>query len=634
MSTSLKNRLRYWIDNTIVKGTFVLVIAIGIAFLGVALIASLIIFIWGLSEGDGGRLNFAESYWQSLMHVMDQGTITDETGWKFRLIMLPVSIAGILLVSTLVSILNAGFQEKIDELKKGKSIVVEENHTVILGWSSKIFSIISELVEANLNQPKSCIVVLANKDKTEMEDEIKTKVGFFGKTKIICRSGNPIDLDDIKIANLNDSKSIIVLAPEQDRPDTHVIKTIMAIVNNPNRKEGRYNIVAEISNDNNKEIAQLVGGDELTVLINNEVISKIMVQTSRQRHLSIVYDSLLGFKENEFYILDVENSAGYTFEDMLYGFENVCVIGIRTASGELIIAPPLNRVIEENDKLIVLAEDDENLRFVPTELHIEDVSLSKSSLSETRLELHNTLILGWNSNAHIIIKESDNYVMRGSELMVIAESEELEDKLNHLKYQLSNQTIKYVKGDINDRALLEKIDFNKFRHIILLSYSDDYSMQEADAITLIALMHLRDIIQKNKLTTKVSLVTEILDMKNRALANLNKADDFIISDRIISLLLAQISENKELALLFDDLFDADGKEIYLKSCTHYFNAPAFINFYSVIQACIQKNEIAIGYMLSEHANDPEQNYGIVLNPPKSQRIQFVEGDKIIVIAEN
>src|SRR5207244_631938 len=126
-------------------------------------------------------------------------------------------------------VLSNSMSDKLEELRKGRSPVLETEHTLILGWSSKIFPIISEIVVANENRKNPRIVILADKDKVEMEDEIKSKAGNTRNTKVICRSGNPIDLDDIDLVNPNGARSVIILAPETDEPDIHVIKTILAI---------------------------------------------------------------------------------------------------------------------------------------------------------------------------------------------------------------------------------------------------------------------------------------------------------------------------------------------------------------------------------------------------------------------
>ena len=54
-----------------------------------------------------------------------------------------------------------------------------------------------ELIKSEFG--KFSIVILAPKDKVEMEDSIREKIGNSGNTKIICRSGDAsvkIDLND------------------------------------------------------------------------------------------------------------------------------------------------------------------------------------------------------------------------------------------------------------------------------------------------------------------------------------------------------------------------------------------------------------------------------------------------------
>src|SRR5690606_30718410 len=104
------------------------------------------------------------------------------------------------------------------------------------------------------------IAILADKDKVEMEDEVRDKVPDLRGSWVVCRTGNPIDPDDVGIVNPNDSRSVIVLAPEgAANPDSHVIKTILALTNNPGRRREPYHIVAEIRDPKNLEPARLVG---------------------------------------------------------------------------------------------------------------------------------------------------------------------------------------------------------------------------------------------------------------------------------------------------------------------------------------------------------------------------------------
>lgn len=58
------------------------------------------------------------------------------------------------------------------------------------------------------------------------------------------------------------------------------------------------------------------------------------------------------------------------------------------------------------------------------------------------------------------------------------------------------------------------------------------------------------------------------DDANREIAQIAKADDFIISTKLISLLMTQLAENVALQAVFADLFDPPGSEIHLNQVLH------------------------------------------------------------------
>ena len=105
----------------------------------------------------------------------------------------------------------------------------------------------------------------------------------------------------IGIANPQTCRSVIVLSPEGDDPDPCVIKTILALVNDPERRAEPYVIAAEIRDDDNAEIARVVGGKEVQLVRADDLIARIMVQSTRQPGLSAVFTELLDFDGCEIY---------------------------------------------------------------------------------------------------------------------------------------------------------------------------------------------------------------------------------------------------------------------------------------------------------------------------------------------
>jgi hypothetical protein len=215
---------------------------------------------------------------------------------------------------------------------------------------------------------------------------------------------------------------------------------------------------------------------------------------------------------------------------------------------------------------------------------------------------------------------------------VVADDDTAEDAIGRQCAELRHQAVTFQAGDTTDRRTLDALQIDSYKHVILLCYSNTLSVEQADAHTLITLLHLRDIASHSK--QPFSVVSEMLDTRNRALAEVAHADDFIVSDKLVSLILSQVAENKALNAVFTDLFDPEGAEIYLKLAANYVHLGEPLNFYTVAEAARQRNEVAIGYRLLKHANDASKGYGVVVNPDKSDSITFSEWDRIVVLADS
>ena len=81
------------------------------------------------------------------------------------------------------------------------------------------------------------------------------------------------------------------------------------------------------------------------------------------------------------------------------------------------------------------------------------------------------------------------------------------------------------------------------------------------------LLHLRDIASRS--SDRLTIVSEMLDVRNRDLADVTQTDDFIVSEQIVSLYLAQVAEDRRQAAIFTELLDAEGVEIHLKPIADY-----------------------------------------------------------------
>lgn len=625
------SKLRYWFDQTMAAGTGALIGWLGIISLVIIMVFGAIISITGLTQADGEALTFAEAMWESLMRTLDAGTMGGDTGWLFRFVMLLVTLAGIFVVSTLIGILSSGIESKLDELRKGRSQVLEEEHTIILNWSPSIFDVISELVIANESRRNPRIVIMADRDKVEMEDDIAAKIDDLKNTKVICRSGDPTDLTDLAIVNPNASRSIVILSPDAADPDSSVIKTILAITQNPHRRSEKYRIAAEIRDIHNAELATIVGGDETQLVLADDLISRIVVHSSRQPGLSAVYTELLDFDGSEIYTIEAEPLAGRFYGQGCLAFETSTLIGLVTTDGKVELNPAKDRKILAEERLIVIAEDDDAIEIKGLQNSIDTSMFNAARIDAIKPE--RTLLLGWNRRAPMIATELSRFVAPGSVLTIVADTPDLAVKTAGIRLASDNLTLDIRNANSSSRAEIRALDPLSYDHILVLGYNEDLDPQPADTRTLVTLLHLRQVAEEAG--RRSSVVSEMIDVRNRELAEVSKADDFVVSNKLVSLMLAQAAENEFMSRIFGSLLDEEGAELYLRPASNYVQPGATVDFYQLTLAGLMRGETVIGYRQRGVVTTDERRLGgVKINPVKSEKVTFAEGDQVVVLASN
>ncbi|WP_460799572.1 CASTOR/POLLUX-related putative ion channel [Nocardioides pacificus] len=617
--TRRRDTARYWFDNSMSRGTPALVGWLAIATLVLVVVFTLIVNGLGLAP-ESAEQGFFRQMFTSLMHALDAGTVAGATGpWRFVLTMLALTIAGLFIVSALIGVIAAGIDAKLAELRRGRSVVIEREHTVILGWSEAVFTIISELSIANESRRRPAVVVLADHDKVEMEDAIRAKVPNLRGTRVVCRSGSPIDLTDLAMTSHERARSVIVLAPPGDDPDSEVIKALLALTHSG--QEGAP-IVAEIQDPQNLEAARLVGGGRTVIVDKRETIARLIVQTSRQSGAAAVYTELFDFDGDEIYFHRDPALDGRTYADLQQTFEEACVIGVLDADGAR-LNPPASLVIDGHTLVVVAEDDSALLRPAATTVTPDLTSLSAQAGHGPTPSC--SLVIGWNERAALIVRELDHYAEPGSSLCVLTEFG------TPALPELKNLTATVATGRTTDRATLLGHLHEGLDQIIVLCYSEELSVQQADARTLVTLLHLRDILGEGE---GPAVVSEMLDDRNRALAEVAQVDDVIVSDEILSLMVTQLSEDSRLEPVFRDLLDADGAEIYLRPAEWYVEAGREVTFATIVAGAGRRGETAFGYRTAAQARDAAQGFGVQVNPAKSARFTVAPGDRVVVLADD
>lgn len=649
---SFSERLRYRFDSFMSKGGRSIFISLMVVFL--TLLILLVGLRWGSMsvQPDGVSHETHDSLMGQayiiFLEMTDPGNMNQD---KFASPFLKVSgvlagLAGVIILSMLIAFITTALDQKLADLRKGFSRVIENDHTLILGWNDRVTEILKELFIANESERDACVVILADRPKEDMDDYLSVQLPDRMTTRVVTRSGKPSSKAKLDLVSLQTCKSIIVLATcsdsasevEKAASDTRTIKTVLGIMAS-REQDQELNVVVELFHERSREIATDISPGEVTAIDGQDILAKILVQTSRSVGLSVVYGEALSFDGCELYFYNGD------WSDTAYGllqfhFPDGVPIGLRHPDGTLVVNPPIDTIVNEDDEVLILAEDDSTIEFLPNPVaEPRDLPLA-GGRSEQSIETE--LLIGWNEKVPKIIREYSDYVLAGSQIDLLVRDPDdwVREQVAKLNNDLNNLTVQLIQSNPTDVAALRKLEPSKYDNIIILSSGDDHADPETtDSETIVILLLLRQIIKdvpeelQNKNGTKI--ITEIMDSDNQELVSRAGVNDFIISNRFVSTILAQISEEADIKKVYDDLFSEDGSEIYLKPAHLYFEVlPQEVTFADMMGIAQVREEVCIGVKITAWQQDLDKNFGVKLIPEKNSKWTLDRDDCLIVVSED
>jgi Trk K+ transport system NAD-binding subunit len=616
---TLTERARYWFDSIMARGTISLMglLAIASAAFILAITAIVVVFrLYPTRLPDGfTSLGPEEILWGSLVRVLSAGSFREDEGWGFRIAMLVVTIAGLILVASLIGIVSSAFDRRLLELRKGRSRVLETGHTVILGWSGKVVPIVAELQLAQRDGARAAIVVLSPRDKVAVEDELRVRIPRQRGTRIIVRSGDPMDPTDLAMASPDSARSIIVLAPDAaTEPDIEVIKTVLAI----GRTGSTAAIIGELRSEANRAAAELAGGDRANWIIGDELIGRLTLHSVRHDGISVVSRDLLDFDGDEFHIARRPELHGARFAEAQRRFAAATLVGL-VRDGAVQLNPAGETELQPDDELVLIAADERSLTVGPAApvQHDRIATMRPRDESPSR-----TLMLGHHAGMRSLLASMHAFFPPGSTTHLVS-TEPLDDErpLPHVTRQ---------QADTTSRAVLDELDLPTFDHVVVVPYKDVLSRHSADARTLVTLLHLRDIRQRT--SAGFSVVTEMLDDRNGEVLEIDSADDVIVSDLLVSRVLAQVSMTPRLVDVFDQLFGHLGSETHLRPIDQYLTDGGPVRVATLIEAASRRGETFVGYRVAARRH-VRPDFGVVINPSSSWQVNVAPDDRLIVLAD-
>ncbi|MCZ9348038.1 NAD-binding lipoprotein, partial [Streptomyces sp. TRM76130] len=307
-----------------------------------------------------------------------------------------LALVTLLYVSALVGLITTALTERLTALRRGRSTVLEQGHAVILGWSEQVFTVVGELVAANANQRRAAVAVLADRDKTLMEEALGIRVGPAGRTRLICRSGPTTDPAVLPLTSPATAGVVLVLPHDGPDADAEVVRTLLALRAALAGAEHGPPVVAAVRDERYRLAARLAAGPGGVVLESDTVTARLIVQAARRPGLSLVHRELLDFAGDEFYLVAEPALTGRPFGEALLSYRTSSLVGL-VRGGAPLLNPPPETPVAADDLLVVISRDDDTVRLEDCAEAVEEGAMASGPPTPARAE--RVLLLGWNRRA-------------------------------------------------------------------------------------------------------------------------------------------------------------------------------------------------------------------------------------------
>ena len=621
----LRRRLRYRFDNVLSRGTWAVLLWLGAATVVTLLLSTMLLWIFDVELGGSQNDSWLEDFWQSTMRVIDPGTMAGDVGWGRRLLALLVTLFGILIAGTLIGIIAAGVENRLEAMQRGRSPVVETDHVVILGASPRLSVIVEQLALSGRTRRRNVIVILANREPSELSHEIRDATTNLHGARLVFRWGDPTSVSDLDIVAPRAARAVIVLA-DDETGDSDVVKAVLAV----GAALGSFEVVPIVAEVDDPQVAESLVhacGSAVYPIIPDQAIARVAAYAMRGPGLIQIIRGLLDFNGPDLYVRHMPELAGRTFGDVALGFDDATPIGLMSADGGVELGPDPDVVLEASTRLVYIAEDDSPI--TPTErtapVGVLPLAIRSSGDRPVIREQHlqHVLVVGWNSLARQLVEQLDRDAAPGSTVNIVYDPGLLKADLD-----LSPCTRVAVTLTPSGSRTLQLDDEHgepgSLTSILLFAYRGMLTVAEADSRTLLNLRVVRQELADRMVTANV--LAELRDAGNVDLAPANGVDDFVISGAIASEMIAQLAELPERRDVLLELYAGTGPGIGTIDPAE-LGIMGSVAFREVVRLAYGLGLIAIGWSRS-----PERGYVLTLCPHGDDHIELEPGDRIVVIS--
>ena len=644
---TLVDRLRYILERQLIKGVHYQLLVVAL-FIGlISLIGGWL--AWPTAQAD---VPLADSVWWAFLRLTDPGYLGDDEGTWRRIISTALTIMGyVVFMGTLVAIMTRWLISKMGVLEEGLTPVTISNHVVILGWTNRTIPLVQEIMDSaggiqrllrSLDTRRLRLVILSDTVNIERTHELRDTPGIGrGFKDIILRSGTPLQPEALhRVACL---QAAVVMIPGRSQGgstlvtgDMETIKALLTLhAQGSQSGQPLPYVVAEIEDVRKHNVMRRAYPGPLEIIASDAIVSRLMAQAILHPGLPEFYGEVMSVHDgNEIYLRSTPACEGSTLADVAANCPKAILLGLVRPDGDgwrTRLNVPTSEKVLPGDKLVMLArhyedadpaqKSDKPARAWQRSDHVK-AALTTQQASGTR----SVLILGWNRRLPALVHELATYRDQHFRVMMVSTLEVDVQRDSIAQYSELAQAVpsEHLQADFMAETTLRKILQTEWDSILLVSSDRLDSGEEADARAMVGYMAVDELLQERK--HRPQLLLELSDPANEELVVRNRSES-IISPMILSHLMAQIAQRRELGLVFEELFTVGGPEIIYREQNEY-PMQSVTTFADLEAVAGLQGETALGVY---RAMPDGEGRRLQLNPPRDMPLKLQTSDELVIL---
>ena len=604
---SLKERFNYWFDNRMARGSLGLIRSLVAASILLAVVVAALIVLFRLN----GESDAASVFWDSIATIINAWMPSYEDGEiGYLILMALVAIAGVLFTSVLIGIITSTIEEKIIDLRKGNSRVLESDHIVVLGFYPGEYTLLRQLVLAAAEE-SVCIVVVEEMEREELEQAIRDNVDAPKNVRIVCRTADITDPADLEKCSVETCRTVIVSPTD----DVRTVKTLLAVAALAQEKGARVRTSAILSRNEHRLPPSIAEANGITALQTNDTLAKMIAHSCTQTGLSETFREVFNFDGNEFFLSDVPGICGLTFGEAALRLDRAVPVGVYRA-GRVVLNPPPDLRIAEGDRLLVFSEENDTAVLAAAKPGGPGSDEPCRPQADAPTD---TVIIGYNATLPTILRELPENV-RQVWLAGDPGPDEARALLEDAARERGFRLRRCAQDPKTEAGLLEIAKLAE--HIVVLN-DHEKEEEDADMESIFLILNLRDLRTRHAL--RFNITAEMRKERNQNLVAGGDRTDFVVASSMSSLCLAQLAESPELVDVFREILSNEGNELYLKSA-----AQLGLTGTQTVRR-LRERALAYRYSLLGYLRDGGES---VFNPPLDAEVTLADEDMLIILGED